>query len=451
MRKNIAVLAMLAAGGLGAGYLWMSNETPAPSVAASAVPEKANTSQTAPVDASTGKAAVATYANIALAMFEDATSSAQALKIAVDTLNAHPTTENLMNARAAWIASRVPYQQTEGLRFGNAVVDEWEGKVNAWPLDEGMLDYVDASYGQTSEDNPLYTANLVANKSIRIGRNILDVTVVTKELLAEKLHEALGVEANVATGYHAIEFLLWGQDLNGTAPGAGARPATDFDTENCTNGNCARRAHILQVLSELLVDDLNEMVVAWSQGGQARVDLENKETEAALSVVFTGLGSLSYGELAGERIKLGLILHDPEEEHDCFSDNTHNAHFYNQIGMLALYNGQYARTDGSIVEGVSVADYVRAQAPEQAKRIAHRMEETRAAMDVMRINAEENGIAYDQMIGAQNEAGNAIIQNIVDKLVAQARALEAGVVELGLSIQVEGSDSLGADIGAGAH
>lgn len=436
MRRNLAVLALLAAGGVAAGYLWMADETSTTSA------DKNGGAEIVALDTSTGDAAMGTYANIALAMYEDAASSAQALKISVDALSADPTTKNLMSARAAWIASRVPYQQTEGLRFGNAVVDEWEGKVNAWPLDEGMLDYVAASYGETSEDNPLYAANLVANTSIRIGREVLDVTVVTKELLSEKLHEALGVEANVATGYHAIEFMLWGQDLNGTNAGAGARPATDFDTENCTNGNCARRVHILQVLSELLVDDLTEMVAAWSPQGQGRTDLAHKTTEEGLSVVFTGLGSLSYGELAGERIKLGLILHDPEEEHDCFSDNTHNAHFYNQIGMLALYNGHYTRTDGSIVEGASVADYVRDHAPTQAKLIAQRMEETRAAMDLMRINAEENGIAYDQMIGANNEAGNAIIQNIVDRLVAQARALEAGVVALGLSIQVEGSDSL---------
>ncbi|MBV1934456.1 MAG: peptidase [Parvibaculaceae bacterium] len=434
MRKSLVVLGLLAVGGLGAGYLSMANETPTASVVAN--------DKTAMSEMAIGEAAVDTYAHIALAMYEDAASSAQTLKIAVDALSANPTTQNLMSARAAWIASRVPYQQTEGLRFGNAAVDEWEGRVNAWPLDEGLLDYVDPAYGETSEDNPLYAANLVANTSIRIGREVLDTTVVTKELLSQKLHEALGVEANVATGYHAIEFMLWGQDLNGTNAGAGARPVTDFDAENCTNGNCARRAHLIQVLSDLLVDDLNEMVAAWSPGGQAQTDLANKTAEEGLSVVFTGLGSLSYGELAGERIKLGLILHDPEEEHDCFSDNTHNAHFYNQIGMLALYNGRYTRTDGSIIEGVSVADYVSAKAPEQAKLIAQRMEETRVAMDLMRINAEENGIAYDQMLGANNEAGNAIIQTVVDTLVAQARALEAGVVALGLSIEVEGSDSL---------
>ncbi len=84
------------------------------------------------------------------------------------------------------------------------------------------------------------------NTSLTIGGKKLDTSKITKELLAEKLQEAGGVEANVATGYHAVEFLLWGQDLNGTGPGNGARPASDFDTKKCTNGNCARRAQYLK-------------------------------------------------------------------------------------------------------------------------------------------------------------------------------------------------------------
>src|SRR3546814_9527831 len=67
--------------------------------------------------------------------------------------------------------------------------------------------------------------------------------------------------------------------------------------------------------------------------GQARLAVQ-EDPKADLAAMLTGLGSLSYGELAGERIKLGLMLHDPEEEHDCFSDNTHNSHFYNQVGMM---------------------------------------------------------------------------------------------------------------------
>ena len=113
--------------------------------------------------------------------------------------------------------------QTEAFRFGNKIVDDWEGKVNAWPLDEGLIDYVDESYGTASDSNPLFAANVIANKSLTVGGRKVDASKITKELLAETLQEAERIEANVATGYHAIEFLLWGQDLNGTGPGR--RPA----------------------------------------------------------------------------------------------------------------------------------------------------------------------------------------------------------------------------------
>jgi putative iron-regulated protein len=51
-------------------------------------------------------------------------------------------------------------------------------------------------------------------------------------------------------------------------------------------------------------------------------------------------------------------------------------------------------------------------------------------------------MAYDQMIGAGNDKGNKIIQDVVDALVAQTRAVEGVVSSLGLTITVEGSNSL---------
>ncbi len=225
------------------------------------------------------KAVIATYEAIAHAMFQDAHAGTVALKSAVDTLVKAPSADSLQAARSAWIAARPAYQQTEALRFGNAIVDDWEGRVNAWPLDEGLIDYVDAGYGNEAEHNPLYTANLIANRRIRVGATMVDAATIDRTLIAS-LHEAQEVEANVSIGYHAVEFLLWGQDLNGTGPGAGNRPHTDFDTANCTNGNCDRRAAYLVAASDLLVDDLAEMVSHWAPGGIARTQLEGKGTGA---------------------------------------------------------------------------------------------------------------------------------------------------------------------------
>jgi putative iron-regulated protein len=376
-------------------------------------------------------------------MYADALAAAKDLQSAVEAFLADPSEEKLQAAKDAWKAARVPYQQTEGYRFGNAIVDDWEGKVNAWPLDEGLIDYVDGDlYGEESDENPLYRANVIANAELQIGAEKVDLSSITPEALSETLQEALGVEANVATGYHAIEFLLWGQDLNGTGPGAGARPATDYSSTACTHENCDRRAAYLKAATDLLVSDLEEMAANWRDGGAARAELSGKGPDGGLSTILTGLGSLSYGELAGERIKLGMILHDPEEEHDCFSDNTHNSHFYDEVGMAAIWSGKYKRTDGSVVEGASIRDYAAANATEAAARTDEAFNAALAKLQVMKDTADSGAMAYDQMIGPDNPEGNRIVQEVVDSLVAQARAVEGVVSALGLTIELEGSDSL---------
>ncbi len=383
-----------------------------------------------------------TYGDIAHAGYADSLATAQALDRAIDRLIAAPTEDSLKAARAAWLAARVPYQQTEVYRFGNAIVDDWEGRVNAWPLDEGLIDYVDAAYGSESDVNRFYAVNVIANPKLRVGGETLDTAIITPALLQDVLQEAGGVEANVATGYHAIEFLLWGQDLNGTGPGAGARPATDYSRTACTGGNCERRAAYLKAASTLLIGDLQEMAAKWDKDGEARLALYEAGPQGGLATMLTGMGSLSYGELAGERMKLGLLLHDPEEEHDCFSDNTHNSHYYDALGIRNVYLGSYRRPDGSTVEGASLSALVKATDAGLDAEMRRKLDATVAAMQAMRDRADR-GEAYDQLIGGGNDAGNALVQAAIDALVAQTRTIERIVPALGLQeIAVEGSDSL---------
>jgi putative iron-regulated protein len=382
------------------------------------------------------------YADIAQAGYQDSVDTARTLKLAVDAFLAKPTEENLRAARAAWIAARIPYMQTEAYRFGNKIVDDWEGKVNAWPLDEGLIDYVGESYGKESPENELYVADVIANKSVTIGGKKLDTSKITKELLADKLQEAGGVEANVATGYHAVEFLLWGQDLNGTGPGNGNRPASDYDTKKCTHGHCDRRAQYLRAATDLLVDDLAWMANQWKEGGEARKAVLGGTDEAGLTAIMTGLGSLSYGELAGERMKLGLMIHDPEEEHDCFSDNTHASHFFDALGIRNVYLGTYRRADRSIVTGPSISDLVKAKSPEIDAEVRAKLDATMDAMNVLYLRALTTE-SYDQMIGEGNDEGNAVVQKAIDALLDQTKSLERAVAALDLkSIEFEGSDSL---------
>ncbi|WP_395664618.1 imelysin family protein [Methylocella sp.] len=393
-------------------------------------------------DAPKPRAVIVHYADLANAMYDSSYLAAKEMQAAVDAFLAAPSAATQKKAQDAWKAARVYYQQTEAYRFGNKAVDAWEGNVNAWPLDEGLIDYVDrASYGESSDENPLYTANIVASKSVRVGKKTIDVSKITGKLLHE-LNSAGGVEANVASGWHAVEFLLWGQNLHKEGTVAGERPYTDYDLKNCTHDNCGRRAEFLKVATAQLVDDLKEMTESWAPKGEARGELLKKSDKQALAAIFTGLGSLSYGELAGERMKLGLMLHDTEEAHDCFSNNTQNAHYYDEIGIRDVYYGRFTKPDGAEVTGPSVADLVRAADPKIADEIDAKSNAALAALKALKDTADSGEILYDRMLAEGNAKGAKLIQDGVDALVAQAHAIERGVAALKLQVKVEGSQSL---------
>ncbi|MFC3613810.1 imelysin family protein [Lutimaribacter marinistellae] len=383
-----------------------------------------------------------TYADIAQAKYEDSLTAVRTLQDAVATLIDSPSPEALQTARDAWLAARVPYQQTEVFRFGNPIVDDWEGKVNAWPLDEGLIDYVDGAYGGPSDENQLAALNVIANTSFTLSGKEIDAADITPAFLQDTLHEVDGIEANVATGYHAIEFLLWGQDLNGHGDGAGNRPWTDYaQADACTGGNCDRRAEYLSAATDLLVSDLEWMAAQWTEEGDARAALMQDEA-AGLSAILTGMGSLSYGEQAGERMRLGLMLNDPEEEHDCFSDNTHNSHYYDGLGIQNVYLGEYVRTDGTLVSGASISDLVAAKNPDLDAEMQTRLSETMKALGRIK-TAAEAGFHYDQMLERGNDAGEQLVMGGVDALITQTRSIERIVAELELdTIEFEGSDSL---------
>ncbi|NDW46008.1 imelysin family protein [Ruegeria sp. PrR005] len=395
-----------------------------------------------PVLAADRTAVLVTYTNIAEAKYQDSLTAARALKVAINALVSKPSPASLAAARDAWIAARVPYQQTEVFRFGNPIVDDWEGRVNAWPLDEGLIDYVDASYAGPSDENLYAALNVIATPQFELSGVQVDANTITPALLSETLHGADGVDANVAAGYHAIEFLLWGQDLNGTGPGAGNRPWTDYaQGTDCTNGNCDRRAAYLQAATDLLVYDLEWMAAQWAQGGAARASVLADEAAGLIAIV-TGMGSLSYGEQAGERMRLGLLLNDPEEEHDCFSDNTHNSHYYDGLGIQNVYLGRYQRLDGETITGPSLSDLVAEADPGLDAKLRAKLDTTMVALEAIR-TAARNGMAYDQMLARGNAEGEALIMAGVEGLIDQTRSIQRLVPALGLDeINFEGSESL---------
>lgn len=301
---------------------------------------------------------------------------------------------------------------------------------------------MDASYGGPTDENELAALNVVANAKLTIGGKMIDATEITPSLLEGALHEADGVEANVATGYHAIEFLLWGQDLNGHGAGAGERPWTDYGLgDDCTNGDCNRRAAYLRAATDLLVSDLEWITVQWAEGGAARLSVTDNP-DAGIVAMLTGMGSLSYGEQAGERMRLGLMLNDPEEEHDCFSDNTHNSHFYDGLGVRNVYTGEYVRVDGRLISEPSLADLVHAADAGLNAELTSKLNASVLALGRIK-TAAEAGFSYDQMLERGNDAGEALIMGGVNALIDQTTSIEKAVTALGLeTIAFEGSDSL---------
>ncbi|MGU3795304.1 imelysin family protein [Vibrio diabolicus] len=371
------------------------------------------------------------YADVAHAVFADSVTTAKTLDVKIDEFLKSPSADKLEEVKQAWLDSRVPYQQSEVFRFGNAIVDDWEGQLNAWPLDEGLIDYVATDY-QYELGNEGAAANIIANTSLQIGASKLDVAKITPELLAD-LNEVGGSEANVASGYHAIEFLLWGQDLNGTNAGAGQRAYTDFVVgSECTNGHCDRRGEYLKAAADLLVQDLEWMEKQWSAEvkGNYRETLLNDSADNGLRKMLFGMGSLSLGELAGERMKVALEANSTEDEHDCFSDNTHNSHYYNEQGIYNVYTGFYKREDGTLLSGPSIADLVAQKDKQAAKEIQKQFDVTRNQVGKLVTSAEKNNQHFDQLIAAGNAQGNTLVNDTIMSLVAQTGSIEraAGII-----------------------
>ena len=294
------------------------------------------TTDTAAVDALKAEV-VDNYADMVYASYQDSYETAVALQTALQTFVANPTEDTHQAAKDAWLAAREPYGQTEVYRFYGGPIDDAdgpEGLINAWPLDEAYVDYVDGA------------------PEAGIINNAADYPEINAELL-ESLNEA-GAEENISTGYHAIEFLLWGQDLS--ADGSGDRRYTDYTDA----ANADRRGQYLLTAADLLVGHLDTLVEAWAPdvSGNYRAELLAQPADDAIQKMLTGMGVLSKSELAGERMFVAYDNQDQEDEHSCFSDNTHRDVINNAQGILNVYTGSYTRVDGTVVSGASLADLV---------------------------------------------------------------------------------------------
>jgi len=338
---------------------------------------------------------------------QDAHAAAQSMQRAIEAMLKSPSADTLAAARRAWLAARVPYLQLEATRFYDGPMDRLDPLMNAWPADENYIDYVkgDASAG-------------VINQPAKFPR-------LTPELLLT-LNEKEG-KRNIATGWHPIEFLLWGQDFSATGPGN--RPFTDFTP---VAPNHARRAEYLRVATTLLVGHLGELVAHWApdRADNYRAELLKAPPADALARVLRGLGAFSGPELAGERLTVAYETKEQEDEHSCFSDNTHNDFIYDALGLQNLFLGRYVRTDGTRLTGPSLHDLLQARNARLAARLTKEIEAGLAA-------ARGIPAPFDQAIlGADTKPGRQAIKRAIAAFWTQSRSIVEAAGALGITLKL---------------
>ncbi len=414
------------------------------------------------------EALVNSFADMALAGYQDSLEGAKKLQSAIDKFVAEPTEENLNATKEAYKEARIPYSQTEVFRFDEGFVtkdgkrtiesvDGWEGQVNAWPLDEALIDYVDGSHyeGEYKDKH-----NIINGDTIKVGSESKDTAELTPELLAS-MNEYGGSEANVTTGYHVIEFLLWGQDLNGIGAGAGKRPVTDFSTEEgkCTNGDkvadstktCTRRGEYLKASVQLLIKDLEEMVAQWQPDSKntLRADLLARANDNAVRQIMYEMGSLALGELASERMQVALVTGSTEDTHECFSDQTHTSYSMNAQGIKNVFEGNYNGKGG-----YGIKQYLIDMGKEkEANDLQAKFDAVTSAFDTIVAETNNNDIHVDQMVGTVAQAGKidiskeeqekrrSWIEKAITDLQEVTKSLETAAASIGI-------DKLDADGGS---
>ena len=354
-----------------------------------------------------------TYADIVHASYEDSVEGATTLDSALAAFVADPSEESLTAAREAWLASREPDLQTEVYRFYDGPIDNPddgpEGLLNAWPLDENYIDYTvdEAAAGIINDPDQ----------------------EISEEALAG-LNEG-GGEKNISTGYHAIEFLLWGQDLSYDGPGE--RPYTDYVTDGTgTAENQDRRGVYLTTVSSLMLENLSALVDAWEDSAveNYRDEFLDVEPEESLRRILTGMILLAGNETGGERLRTALETREREDEHSCFSDNTHRDMIQDVQGIMNVWDGLYVRVDGSRVQGIGVDDVVYAEDAELAVKIDEKLDECLELANAL-------VVPFESEIVQGNNEGNDRVQALILALDELSTLLEQAFVKFDLDVSVQ--------------
>ena len=360
--------------------------------------------------ASRTQAVLENYATNLFSAYSDSVTDAQALQTSIEAFLAAPTEASLADARTAWLASRAHYMLVEGARFYDGPIDrhppDHEAALNSWPLDEAYVDYT--TMGTTIDD----TQGIINNPSA-----LATITAAGLDAL-----NAQGGDHNISDGYHAVEFLLWGQAL--VAVGPGTRPATDY-VPGGPRPNVDRRAAYLRAAVSGIIEHLTAVRDDWAPGATYRLSFTSGG-KASLGLVLTGLGKMSKGELAGQRIDAPYQSKSRRDQHDCFSSQTLVDFTRDAQGLLDLYQGRY----GDNTTGPGIDTLVVAADPAADSKLASQMKSSVMLMQAVPAPFEAS------IVGVDNGVGRTSIKSVVTSLRAQGDEIASAASKLGLSIVV---------------
>jgi putative iron-regulated protein len=379
-----------------------------------------------PQNTITKAAVIANYADLVYQSYADTYQLALTMQTAINTFVDTPSAANLTAAKNAWLAAREPYGQTEAYRECNGPIDTdnssstpWglgnEGQMNAWPIDEGYIDYVQAG---TEPYAGTYTSI------------ISDATITINEATIAAKNEDVD-DKSISTGWHAIEFLLWGQDNSVPSVNqAGLRDFTDYTTAS----DATRRGQYLKAVTTILINDLSDLVNTWNTGGTYRTVFEALDEDVALRQLINGAFFIAGDELSSERMIApvdstdGIDNSGQEDEHSCFSDNTNRDVYANAQGVYNVVFGQF----GS-VNGASFYDLVNQADATQAASLLTAANNAMAKVNVIGNSATP----FDDLITSETstDANLGPVMEAVQALFTLGDEISASAAVIGINLQ----------------
>jgi len=345
------------------------------------------------------------YANTAYQLYVGAYMAAIEFQNKVTAFIANPTEAGFSDLKLYYAGDfRFYYDHSEIFRFVNGPIDGPNGPeklLNAWPCDEAYIDYT-----QTSATAPIKYSGIICDsiKYPRINENLLDSL------------NSLNGETNISVGYHAIEFLLWGQDFYADSPGK--RSYKDYLNAGTTVNYGYRRGQYLVALSKLIVKHLGDVRQAWMPNqSNYRADFLNASVEESFKTALTGIGRYIKGELYGDRTRTSYKSQDQEDETSCFSDQTDQDLKWGQGSVYSIFNGSFETASGSpISKGTSLLSVLKIAKDTSA--IASQIRLSSNSMNLIQHPFDQEIIKSDGRLRVQNAITNGSLQ--ADLLVEYA-------------------------------